>query len=233
MNYLVVGGSTGIGKTISEKLVAEGNNVWVVSRTATSRMNGGSNLFVHDLDATDPEADWSFLPETLDGLVYGGGSINLRPFKRLSKNDFDADFQVNVMGAVFAIQNSLKSMKKAGKSSIVLFSSVAATRGLNFHASIAASKGAVNALVLSLGAELAPDIRVNGVALSLTDTPMAEPLLNTERKQEAGNARHPLGRVGRPEDAANAALFLLGKDSDWVTGQILGVDGGMGAIQNI
>lgn len=233
MNYLVVGGSTGIGLKISERLVEEGHHVFIASRSASSRMQSSENQTVADIDATSPEADWSFLPETLDGVVYCGGTINLRPFKRLKNDDFLYDYSVNVIGAVNAIQASLKPLKKSVSASIVMFSSVAAERGLNFHASISAAKGAVEGLTKSLSAEFAPDIRVNAVALSLTDTPMAEALLNNEKKQEASNARHPLHRYGRTEDAAEAALFLLGNKASWITGQILGVDGGMGTIQNI
>jgi len=233
MNYLVIGGSTGIGLAISEKLIEEGHHVFIASRGATSRIDSDENKTVTDIDATDPDADWSFLPETLDGLVYCGGTINLRPFKRLTNEDFLHDFKVNVLGAVNTIQSSLKSLKGSDAASIVMFSSVAAERGLNFHASIAAAKGAVEGLTKSLSAELAPNIRVNAVALSLTDTPLAENLLSNEKKQEAGKERHPLHRYGKPQDAAEAALFLLGSKSTWVTGQILGVDGGMGAIQNL
>ncbi|MCZ4407774.1 SDR family NAD(P)-dependent oxidoreductase [Cryomorphaceae bacterium 1068] len=233
MNYLVVGGSTGIGLKVSEILVSEGHHVFIASRSASSRMQSITNQTVVDIDATDSEADWSFLPDSLDGIVYCGGTINLKPFKRLKNEDFLHDYSVNVIGAVNTIQASLKALKNADSASIVMFSSVAAERGLNFHASISAAKGAVEGLTKSLSAELAPDIRVNAIALSLTDTPLAEQLLNNEKKQEASNARHPLHRYGRPEDAAEAALFLLGSKSSWITGQILGVDGGMGTIQNI
>jgi NAD(P)-dependent dehydrogenase (short-subunit alcohol dehydrogenase family) len=233
MNYLVVGGSTGIGLKISERLVAEGNHVFVASRSASSRMQSNANQTVVDIDATDQGADWSFLPDTLDGIVYCGGTINLKPFKRLKNEDFLHDYAVNVIGAVNTIQASLKALKNSDSASIVMFSSVAAERGLNFHASISAAKGAVEGLTKSLSAELAPDVRVNAIALSLTDTPLAEQLLNNEKKQEASNERHPLRRYGRPEDAAEAALFLVSKKSSWVTGQVLGVDGGMGTIQNI
>ncbi|MEM9052919.1 MAG: SDR family oxidoreductase [Bacteroidota bacterium] len=233
MNYLVVGGSTGIGKEISDKLLEEGHHVIVASRSATTRLSSSGNLSVHDVDATDPNADWSFLPESLDGVVYCGGSINLKPFKRLKNEDFIQDYTVNVLGAVNTVQACLKSFKNTESSSVVLFSSVAAERGLNFHASISAAKGAVEGLTKSLSAELAPTVRVNCVALSLTDTPMAEALLNNERKQEASNLRHPLKRYGQPADAAEAALFFLESRSSWVTGQVLGVDGGMGTIQNI
>jgi NAD(P)-dependent dehydrogenase (short-subunit alcohol dehydrogenase family) len=195
-------------------------------------MSDSDNLKVADIDATDENADWSFLPEQLDGIVYAGGTINLKPFKRLKNEDFLHDYKVNVIGAVNTIQASLKALK-GRKSSIVLFSSVAANRGLNFHASISAAKGAIEGLSKSLSAEMAPDTRVNCVALSLTDTPLAENLLSNDRKKEAGNERHPLHRYGQPQDAANAALFLLSEKADWVTGQVLGVDGGMGAIQNL
>lgn len=233
MNYLVVGGSTGIGLKISESLIGEGHHVFIASRSASSRLQSNANQTVVDIDATNSEADWSFLPDTIDGLIYCGGTINLKPFKRLKNEDFLHDYSVNVIGAVNTIQASLKALKNSEAASIVMFSSVAAERGLNFHASISAAKGAVEGLTKSLSAELAPDIRVNAVALSLTDTPLAEQLLNNEKKQEASNARHPLHRYGRPEDAAEAALFLVGNKSSWITGQILGVDGGMGTIQNI
>jgi NAD(P)-dependent dehydrogenase (short-subunit alcohol dehydrogenase family) len=233
MKYLVIGGSTGIGSKISERLLDEGNEVIVASRNATSRLESKDKRKVVDIDATDQNADWSFLPETLDGVVYCGGTINLKPFKRLKAEDFIHDFNINVVGAVNTIQASLKSLKNADQPSVVMFSSVAADRGLNFHTSIAAAKGGVEGLTRALSAELAPDIRVNAVALSLTDTPLAEQLLNNEKKQESGKSRHPLNRYGQPEDAAEAALFLLSKKSSWVTGQVLGVDGGMGTIQNL
>lgn len=233
MNYLVIGGSTGIGNKIVEKLKSQGHDVIVASRSASSRIEPDDKVKVVDIDATDPEADWSFLPDKLDGLAYCGGTINLRPFKRLSNEEFLTDFKINLLGAVNTIQAAMKPLKKADNPSIVLFSSVAVQRGLTFHASIASAKGAVEGLVRSLSAELAPSIRVNAVALSLTDTPLAEDLLNTEKKQEAGQQRHPLNRYGKPEDAAEAALFLLGPSSTWVTGQIFGVDGGMGTVQNI
>lgn len=233
MNYLIVGGTTGIGKAITSKLEDEGHSVFVASRSATSRLQSGDSVSVHDVDATNPDANWSFLPDSLDGLVYCGGSINLKPFKRLTNEDFIEDFKVNVLGAVNSIQASLKSLKNSGQGSIVLFSSVAADRGLTFHASIASAKGAVEGLVRSLSAELAPSIRINAVALSLTDTPMAESLLNTDKKKEASQQRHPLHRYGQPDDAAEAALYFLSNRSAWVTGQVLGVDGGMGTIRNI
>ncbi len=232
-HFLIVGGSTGVGKSLSEILIQAGNQVFVASRQAESRLEASDNLSVHTIDAMDESADWSFLPEKLDGVVYCGGSINLKPFHRLKNADFLEDFKMNLLGAVNTIQAALPALKKAEQGSIVLFSTVAVQRGLTFHSSVSAAKGGVEGLVRALSAEFAPAIRVNAVALSLTDTPMAEKLLGTEAKMEAGNARHPLKRVGRPEDAAKAAAFLLCSESSWITGQIIGVDGGMSTIQNL
>jgi NAD(P)-dependent dehydrogenase (short-subunit alcohol dehydrogenase family) len=231
--YLIVGGSTGIGKSLSEKLAKAGHQVFVASRSAASRMESGDNISVHTVDATDESADWSFLPEKLDGVVYCGGSINLKPFHRLKNEDFLDDFKVNLLGAVNTIQAAFPALKKADQGSIVLFSTVAVQRGLTFHSSVSAAKGSIEGLVRALSAEFAPKIRINAVAISLTDTPMAEKLLGTEAKIEAGNARHPLKRVGKPSDAASAAAFLLGEESSWITGQVIGVDGGMSTIQNL
>jgi len=231
--YLIVGGSTGIGKSLSEQLVKAGHQVFVASRSAGSRMESGDNISVHTVNATDESADWSFLPEKLDGVVYCGGSINLKPFHRLKNADFLEDFKVNLLGAVNTIQAALPALKKADQGSIVLFSTVAVQRGLTFHSSVSAAKGGIEGLIRALSAEFAPKIRVNAVAISLTNTPMAEKLLGTEAKIEAGNARHPLKRVGKPSDAASAAAFLLGEESSWITGQVIGVDGGMSTIQNL
>jgi NAD(P)-dependent dehydrogenase (short-subunit alcohol dehydrogenase family) len=232
-HYLILGGSTGIGKALSENLTAQGHHVTVASRSASSRMESDNLLSVHDIDATNAEADWSFLPEKLDGVAYLGGSINLKPFHRLKNEDFLADFQVNLIGAVNTIQAALPAMKKSEGASIVLFSTVAVQRGLTFHASVAAAKGAVEGLTRALSAELAPSIRVNAVALSLTDTPMAEKLLSNDTKREAADQRHALKRHGKPQDIAEMAAFLLGDKSSWITGQIIGVDGGMGTVQNL
>ncbi len=232
MNYLVIGGATGIGKRLTEILLEKGNKVYVASRNATKALSEKENLKVYDLDATDAESDWSFLPDELAGVAYCAGSINLKPFKRLKAEDFRNDFDINLTGAVNTIQASMGAVKKA-KGSFLLFSSVAAQRGLTFHASVSAAKGAVEGLTRALSAELAPDIRVNALALSLTDTPLAENLLSTDKKREASNDRHPLKRYGKPNDAASIGAFLLSSDADWITGQVIGVDGGMGTIQNI
>jgi NAD(P)-dependent dehydrogenase (short-subunit alcohol dehydrogenase family) len=232
-NIVLIGGTTGIGKALKENLEKTDVHLYIASRSATSRLKSGDNVTVADIDATDDSADWSFLPEEIHGMVYLGGSINLKPFQRLSNKDFIEDFNVNVIGAVNTIQASLPGMKKAESAAIVLLSTVAVQKGLTFHASVAAAKGGVEGLIRSLSAELAPTIRVNGIALSLTDTPMADRLLSNDSKKEAGKKRHPLKRYGKPEDISEAVAFLLGEKASWITGQILGVDGGMSTIQNL
>lgn len=232
-HYLIVGGSTGIGKALTENLIAQGYHVTVASRSASSRIDANESLSVHDIDATQAGGDWSFLPEKLDGVAYLGGSINLKPFHRLKNEDFLDDFRINLLGAVNTIQAALPALKKAEHASIVLFSTVAVQRGLTFHASVAAAKGAVEGLTRELSAELAPGIRVNAVALSLTDTPMAEKLLSNDTKRDAANDRHALKRHGKPEDISEMASFLLSDKASWITGQIIGVDGGMGTVQNL
>lgn len=233
MNYLIVGGSTGIGKAITNILASDGHEVYVVSRKASERISNENNVHAFDRDVTNDDADWSFLPEKLDGVAYCAGSINLKPFHRLKLKDFKNDFEINLVGAVNTLQNCMPVLKKSDQASVVLFSSVAAQKGLTFHTTVSAAKGGIEGLTKALSAEWAPSIRVNSVALALTDTPMAERLLNSENKREASNERHPLKRYGQPEDAAEMAAFLLSPKSSWVTGQIIGVDGGMSSVQNI
>lgn len=220
---LVIGANSGIGAELSRKLSDAGAKVISTSRSdATFSWN-----------ATDAAADLSpILPEQLDGLVYCPGSINLKPFSRLTDQDFLQDFELNVMGAIRAIRQAIPALKRSGNASVVLFSTVAASQGMNFHASVATSKRALEGLALSLAAEFAgSQIRFNVVAPSLTDTPLAANLLSSSEKKEASAKRHPLGRIGKAEDIAGATLFLLSEESTWMTGQILAVDGGLSSIK--
>lgn len=232
MNYLVVGGSSGIGLALVKKLVAEGNQVWSASRQKGELPEGVTYI---ELDVTaDVNSLKEQLPDVLDGLAYCPGTINLKPFTRLTETDFLDDFKVNVLGAVKTIQTSIGALKKSTSASIILFSTVAVQTGMGFHASIAASKGAIEGLTKSLAAEFVTSkIRVNALAPSLTETPLAHNLISTPEKKEASDKRHPLGRIGNAEELADAAYFLLSDKSSWITGQILGIDGGMSSVRTL
>ena len=174
------------------------------------------------------------LPDAIHGVAYCPGTINLRSFRGLKPEDFRNDFEVNTMGAVRFLQGCLNGLKKGAKeqpTSVVLFSTVAVGTGLPMHASIAMAKGAIEGLTRALAAELAPKVRVNCLAPALTDTPLAASFFATDEKRAAMDAKYPLGRAGAAADLANMAAMLLSSNSGWVTGQIIGVDGGMSAIR--
>jgi NAD(P)-dependent dehydrogenase (short-subunit alcohol dehydrogenase family) len=231
-NILIIGGTSGIGLELTKKVVAEGHNVIVASRNPSEELQ---KLGVTHItwDATQAVGDsFDTLPEEIHGLAYCPGTINLKPFQRLSEEEFMHDYQVNALGAVRVLQATMKQLRKSKGASVVLFSTVAVALGMNFHSSIAMAKSAVEGLTKSLAAEWAMHkVRVNALAPSLTDTPLAEKLLSSPEKKEASDKRHPIGRVGTSEDLANAALFLLSEQSSWVTGQIIGIDGGMGTLK--
>ncbi|MBR9987557.1 MAG: SDR family oxidoreductase [Desulfosarcina sp.] len=230
-SFVVVGGTSGIGLDITRRLAANGCPVVVISRSGDrgADLPGVTHLPV---DVTRDEIDAGSLPDRIQGLAYCPGSIRLRPFHRLMEADFLDDWQINFLGAVKAIQTCLPGLKKAeNPSSIVLFSTVAVGTGMPFHASIASAKGALEGLTRSLAAEFAPKIRVNAIAPSLTDTRLAKTLLSDDGKRSAAADRHPLKRFGNPGDIAAAATFLLEDSSSWVTGQVIAVDGGMGALR--
>ena len=224
-NILLIGGSSGIGLATA-KLLTESHEVYIASRSSDSL----TGLDIHHLpfDATTDDLSTLELPAELSGLVYCPGSINLRPFKGLKPEAFEADFQINVIGFVKSLQAVLP--KLTTNSSVVLYSTVAVKVGMPFHASVAASKGALEGLGKSLAAELAPKTRVNVIAPSITNTPLADRFLNNEAKMEKSAQRHPLKRVGEADDIAAMTRFLLSDDSSWMTGQILGLDGGMSTL---
>ncbi len=229
-NYIIIGASSGIGLEIANRLSSNGNRVY--GTYFKSGIPGNKeNVHYSYLDVTEANPDFSFLPDEVHGLVYCPGSINLKPFIRIKPEEFVEDYQLQTIGAVKAIQAVLPKMKNVENAAIVLFSTVAVQAGFNFHAQVAASKGAVEGLVRSLAAELAPKIRVNGIAPSLTDTPLASRLLNSDEKRALNAERHPLKKIGHPSDIAASAEFLLSENSSWITGQILHVDGGMSAIK--
>ncbi len=230
-NVLIIGGSSGIGLQLAKSLTASGANVYVASRTKSDELPTEVQYLTFDVKE-DLSALSSFIPSPLHGLVYAVGNINLKPISRITKDDLLNDFQLNVVGAVLATQQVLPALKAANGASVVFISSVAAQTGMGFHSSVAAAKAGLEGAAVALAAELAPiKVRVNVVAPSLTDTPMAERLLNTPEKREAAGKRHPLGRVGAVEDITAAISYFLSDDSSWVSGQILGVDGGMGKLR--
>lgn len=227
--YLIVGGSSGVGLELTRLLARGGHHVSVASRRGEP-VEGIENASWQSHDAADPEAPLD-LPERLDGFAYCPGSIVLKPFHRISDEDFRAEFEVNFFGAIRTLRQALPALKKSEAASVLLFSTVAVATGLPYHAGIAAAKGAVEALTRTLAAEFAPNIRVNCLALSLTDTPLAAGLLSSPERRQAAADRHPLKRIGDAGETAKAAAFLLGPDSGFMTGQILHLDGGLSTLR--
>ncbi|HIB48230.1 MAG TPA: SDR family oxidoreductase [Flavobacteriaceae bacterium] len=225
-NILLIGGSYGIGLEIATQLQND-CAVYIASRTNEQIPENVTHL---PFDVTKDAANTLELPDTIDGLVYCPGSINLKPFKTLSEEAFMDDLQINFVSLVNVVKALLPKLKNAEQASLVFFSTVAVQIGMPFHTSVAASKGAIEGFAKALAAEYAPNFRVNVIAPSLTDTPLAGRLLNSDGKKEKMGDRHPLKRVGAAADIANMATFLLSEQSSWMTGQVLGVDGGMSTL---
>ena len=222
---LVVGGSRGIGKEIVKKLLPD-NKVVSLSREA-------SNLEHENLTQVEMDAVKGDLPvlEEVDGLVYCPGTINLKPFSRLSEEDFLSDFEINVLGAVRVLKAYEKTLKKSEHPSVVLFSTVASDMGMTFHSSVAISKSGVEGLAKSLAAEWAPRIRVNAIAPTITDTDLASNILRNEAVREKMKERHPLKKILDPTEVAELAVYLLSEGSRSITGQVLKMDAGMLSIK--
>ena len=234
---LIYGGTGGIGSEIGRLLQGQGDEVFLVGRNAGKANDLVSMDRVRFIcgDVTSEGVFDRVVEEVgpeLNGLVYAVGSINLGSLRRLGTDDFTRDFQLNAMAAALAVKAALTPLKKGGEGgSIVLFSSVAALQGFPMHVSVSMAKGAVSGLTLALAAELAPRIRVNAIAPSLTKTPLAEQLLSNEEAAHALAAQHPLKRLGLPEDIARLAVFLLSPEAGWISGQIVSADGGRSSLQ--
>ena len=224
--YLFAGASSAIAIAAAKQLQAAGHRVIGLSTKETN--DGYSEFFTISKYDT---GEFQKIEGEIAGIVYFPGTINLKPFNRLTTQDFLNDYQINSLGAVSFIQSYLPNLKLSKEASIVLISTVAVNTGMPFHSSIAMAKGAIEGLTKALAAELAPAIRVNCIAPSLTSTPLSERFTNTPEKLEAAEKRNPLKKVGSANEVANAITFLLGEDASWITGQILAVDGGMGNIK--
>ena len=225
--FLLIGGSYGIGNKIIDLLPNE-SEIIVASRTKEGLLNKKVKHIT--FNATEDTLSLEELPSKIDGFVYCPGSINLRPFRGLKSEAFLNDFELNVLGAVKCLQIIQPLLAASEQASVVLFSTVAVQTGIPFHASVATSKGALEGLGRSLAAEWAPKIRVNLIASSITDTPLANRFLNNEVKKEKSSLRHPLKRIGSVNDVAELAVFLLTEKSSWMTGQVIGLDGGISTL---
>ena len=221
-NILLIGGSYGIGASLT-KILSEDNNVIVASRTKPEQEL--NNVKYIEFDASCDEIDLSLIPETIDGFVYLPGSINLRPFKGLSIDAFKQDLEINVLSLIRILKSILPKLILSNNASLVFLSTVAVSQGMPFHSSVAVSKGAIEGLAKSLAAEYAPKFRVNVIAPSIVDTPLANRFLNNETKIQKSSEKHPLNRIGKKEDIAEMIGFLLSDKSSWMTGQVLGIDG--------
>lgn len=255
---LVFGGSDGIGRAVAETIAAGGGDVFITSRSvdkahaaaveinaiATGEMTAGQQGSAAPVGTVRGLAADAYGPETvasaveaaavdgdLTGLAYCVGSIDIRPLARSSSDDFAKSYALIVIGAAMAVKAAAKSLRASERGSIVLFSTVAAQQGFANHAVIASAKAGIEGLTVSLAAELAPHIRVNAIAPSLTDTPIAAPLIASPAVAKSLSQMHPLQRLGTPEDHAGLASFLLSGASGWISGQIIGVDGGRGRLR--
>jgi NAD(P)-dependent dehydrogenase (short-subunit alcohol dehydrogenase family) len=228
-NTLIVGASSGIGAALMALLAEHGHQITHLSRQPEQAADLAGVRGIRWDARTDPfPAD--AIPERIDGLVYCPGSIRLKPFARLREQEIRDDLELNLMGAVRALQGAADALKRGDDAAVVLFSTVAVGVGMPFHASVAAAKGAVEGLTRALAAEWAPEIRVNAVAPTITDTPLASRLLNSDDKRAAAAERHPLKRIATPAELAEAARWLL-TDARLVSGQVINVDAGLASLR--
>lgn len=234
---LVYGGSGGIGAATARALHAKGRPLHLVGRDE-ARLSAIAAETTASFTVADVEDPLSFARvaeaagPSLSGLVYAVGTINLKPLSRLTPDEFERDFRINAMGAALAVQASLPALKAADETAaIVLFSTIAVAQGFAAHSSVSMAKGAVEGLATALAAELAPKVRVNVIAPSLTRTPLAAALTSNAAMATAIAQLHPLQRLGEARDSAALAAFLLSDDASWITGQIIGVDGGRSRLR--
>ena len=226
--FIIVGASSGIGFQLAKNLSEKGHTIYALNRNKVD-LDSIPNCHFHEVDIAMEIPNFPNIEGAIDGLIYCPGTINLKPFRALKAEDFLNEYNINFMGAVKSIKQYLPNLQLGEFPSIVLFSTLAVQTGMSFHASIASAKGAIEGLTRSLAAEFAPKIRVNAIAPSLTATPLADKLINNESKLKAAEDRHPLKKIGSSSDMSQAVEFLL--NANWMTGQIMHIDGGMSALR--
>ncbi len=239
-NYLIFGGLDGIGGALAADLTGQGHTAFVTTSNAEKAKNaiesGAPEGKVLLVDALSPDTVTQAVAQAasdgLDGMAYCIGTIDLKPLSRTTPEDLLKSFQINVLGAFAAIKAAAPYLAQR-QGSIVLFSSIAASRGFANHAAIGTAKAALEGLARSLAAELAPKVRINVIAPSLTDTPLAKPLTSNPKMREAIAAMHPIARLGIAEEMAATAMFLLSESANWMTGQTLHIDGGRSSLETM
>lgn len=233
MTILVMGAHGGVGQAVAEILMAEGRSVALTARDVGTLDYAGDDVQKHAVDVFDVasiEAAVNAVGDDLSGIVYAIGSIEMKPLKHAKDEDFVQSFERNLLGAVRVLRAGEAALRR-NKGSVVLFSTIAVQQGFNAHSIIASAKGAVEGLVRSLAAEWAPDVRVNAIAPSLTETAIAKPITDSEQMAKSIAAMHPIPRLGTAQDSAEMTAFLLSDKASWMTGQILHVDGGRSALR--
>lgn len=223
MNALIIGGSTGIGAATINLLNSK--NIATTSINRSGNTNATVSIQCDILNDELPDLD-----DKPDAIIYFPGTINLKPFRTIKPEEFKNDWEINFLGAIKVIQKYAPLLSASENASIVLFSTVAVQTGMPFHTSIAAAKGAIEGLTRSLAAEFAPKIRVNCIAPSLTDTPLANRLIENEIKLKSAEDRHPLKKIGNPDDLASMVHWLISENAKFMTGQIITIDGGIGTL---
>lgn len=226
-NILIIGGSSGVGKSLVKRLKANNN---LISTYHKNPQENSENVNFYEYDVISDSPSNLQIPETLDSIIYCPGTINLKPFNRYTEDELIDDFKINVLGFLKILSAFKRHLLNTDNPSIVLFSSVAAQKGIAYHTQVACSKGAIESLTKTLAAELAPKIRVNAIAPSLLDTPLADKFLNSELKIKNNIERHPLKKIGEANDISSMVEFLISDNAKWITGQVINIDGGLSTL---
>lgn len=226
-NILIIGGSSGVGESLVKRLKANNN---LISTYHKNPQENSENVNFYEYDVISDSPSKLQIPEALDSIIYCPGTINLKPFNRYTEDELIDDFKINVLGFLKILSAFKRHLLNTDNPSIVLFSSVAAQKGIAYHTQVACSKGAIESLTKTLAAELAPKIRVNAIAPSLLNTPLADKFLNSELKIKNNIERHPLKKIGEANDISSMVEFLISDNAKWITGQVINIDGGLSTL---